>query len=66
MMRVNTLVMHLEPDQAYALIEFIDQLRERLLESYGDNIKAMLQEATAQTSRDEDDDGNDVNDHDPF
>jgi len=62
-MRVNTLVMHLRPEEAHALIEFIDQLRERLLESYGDDIKAMLQEASSQTSRDE---GDDDIDRDPF
>jgi len=60
-LRVTTLVMHLRPDEAHALIEFIDHLRERLLESYGDEIKAMLQEASSQTSRDEDDDEIDRN-----
>ena len=62
-LRVNTLVMHLRPEEAYVLIEFIDQLRERLLESYGDDINAMLQEASSQTSRDEGDEGID---RDPF
>jgi hypothetical protein len=66
MMRVNTLVMHLEPDQAYALIELIDQLKQRLLESYGDDIQAMLQEASALTSRDESDEHDDELDRDPF
>ncbi len=61
-LRVNTLVMHLRPEEAHVLIEFIDQLRERLLESYGEEIKAMLQEASSQTSRDE----SDESDRDPF
>ena len=62
-LRVNTLVMHLRPAEAHVLIEFIDQLRERLLESYGDDIKAMLQEASSQASRDE---GDDQIDRNPF
>jgi hypothetical protein len=55
-MRINTLVTHLRPEDAYAVIEFLDQLRAMLLSTYGDEVKAMLQEASqrATSSRNED------------
>jgi len=45
-MRVNTIVTHLRAEEAFALIEFLDQVREVLLRTYGDDVKAMLQEAS--------------------
>lgn len=45
-MRVNTIITHLSPEEAITLIEFLDQVREVLMQTYGDNIKTMLQEAT--------------------
>jgi len=47
-MRVNKIVTHFGPGDAYAIIEFIDQLRDMLLQAYGDDIRVMLQEASAQ------------------
>lgn len=45
-MRVHTLVTHLQAEDAYQLVEFIDQLRDILIQSYGEEIKAMLQAAS--------------------
>lgn len=45
-MRVNTIVTHLRPEDAYTLIEFLDQLRDMLMQTYGDEMKTMLQEAS--------------------
>lgn len=44
-MRVNKIVTHLRPEDAYTLIEFLDQLRDVLMETYGDDVRVMLQEA---------------------
>jgi hypothetical protein len=38
-------VTHLRPEEALALIELLDQLRDVLIQSYQDGIRAMLQEA---------------------
>jgi hypothetical protein len=45
-MRISTLVTHLRPEDAYTLVEFLDQLRDMLMRTYGDEMKAMLQEAS--------------------
>ena len=37
---------HLRPEDATTLIEFLDQLRDVLMQNYGDEIMAMLQEAS--------------------
>jgi len=42
----NTIITHLSPEEAIMLIEFLDQVREVLMQTYGDNIKTTLQEAT--------------------
>jgi len=44
-MRVNTIVTHLRAEDAYTTIDFLDQLRSMLVQTYGDEITAMLQEA---------------------
>ena len=44
-MRVNKIVTHLQPGEAYTLIEFLDQLRDVLMQTYGDDIEVMLKEA---------------------
>ena len=54
-MRVNTLVTHLRPEDAYTLIEFLDQLRAALMQTYGDEIRALLQEASPLEPRDTND-----------
>ena len=47
-MRVNQITTHLRPEDAYTLIEFLDQLREMLMQTYGDEIVALLQVASQQ------------------
>jgi hypothetical protein len=48
MMRTHRLTTYLQAEEACTLIEFLDQLRDMLLEAYGDDITAMLQQASAQ------------------
>ena len=43
-MRIHQFVTYLHPLEAYALIGFLDQLRDTLMQSYGDDINAALQE----------------------
>ena len=47
-MRVSQITTHLRPEDAYTLIEFLDQLRAMLMQTYGDEIVALLQEASQQ------------------
>ncbi len=49
-MRVNRIVTHLQPGEAYTLVEFLDQLREMLMQTYGEDIASMLQEASQHDS----------------
>lgn len=49
-MRVNTFVTHLRPEDATTLIEFLGQLHDVLMRNYGDEIMAMLQEASTRKS----------------
>jgi hypothetical protein len=52
-LRVHKLTTYLQPEEAYTLIEFLDQMRDVLLLAYGDDITAMLKQASApQGSRD--------------
>ena len=44
-MRVNQITTYLRPEDAYTIIAFLDQLREMLMQTYGDEIVALLQEA---------------------
>ena len=55
-MRINTIVTHLRPDDAHTLIEFLDQLRAMLQQTYGREIEAMLQECCTQHMAGADDD----------
>lgn len=43
-MRVHQIVTHLRPEDAYTLIEFLDQLRDMLMQTYSDEIRIFLQE----------------------
>jgi hypothetical protein len=45
-MRVHKITTHLRAEEALTIIEFLDQLRERLLQTYGDEIKSLLQDAS--------------------
>jgi hypothetical protein len=42
-MRTHKLTTYLQVQEACTLIEFLDQVREVLLQAYGDDIIAMLQ-----------------------
>jgi hypothetical protein len=58
--RIHTLATHLRPDEAFTLIEFLDQLRDVLMDTYGDDIGVMLRQASApptSTGGDGDSDG---------
>ncbi|MCY0915650.1 hypothetical protein [Massilia antarctica] len=55
-MRINTIITHLRPDDAHTLIEFLDQLRTVLMQTYGCEIEAMLQECCTQHTENADDD----------
>lgn len=46
-MRTHKLATYLRPEDACILIEFLDQVRDRLMQAYGDDITAMLQKASA-------------------
>jgi len=43
-MRVSKIVTYLRPEDAYTIVEFLDQLRDMLMQTYGDDIKEFLQE----------------------
>jgi hypothetical protein len=45
-MRVNQITTHLRPEDAHTIVEFLDQLREMLMQTYGDEIVALLQETS--------------------
>lgn len=47
---------HLRADEALTLIEFLDQLRDVLMHTYGDEVKAMLQQASQREPGDRGDD----------
>ena len=47
-MRLNQITTHLRPEDAHTIIEFLDQLRAMLMQTYGDEIVALLQEASQQ------------------
>ena len=49
-MRLGTIVTHFRPEDAFNVIELLDQLRDLLLNTYGDDIKTMLQEASHRES----------------
>ena len=49
-MRVHRIITHLRPEEAYTLVEFLDQLHDVLMQTYGDDITTMLQEASQHDS----------------
>jgi hypothetical protein len=55
-MHINTIVTHFRPEDAYTLIEFLDQLRAVLMQTYGDEMRTLLQEASPREPRVEFDD----------
>jgi hypothetical protein len=44
-MRILPLALHLPPEQALTLVELLDQLRDLLVEAYGDDIAALQRAA---------------------
>ena len=44
--RIHPLSTHLQPEEALTLIEFLDLLRDVLMQAYGDDITQLLQQAT--------------------
>jgi len=60
-MRVHKFTTHLRPEEAYTLIEYLDMLRDVLMEAYGDEITALLREPE-QHEVDSRDDGIDADD----
>ena len=47
-LRIIKIVTSLRPEDAYTLVEFLDQLREVLARTYGPEIMAMMQQVAAQ------------------
>jgi len=45
-MRVNILVTHLNADEAHTLIAFLDQLREVLMNTYGNDIATLWEDSS--------------------
>jgi len=45
-MRVHKLTTCLRAENAYTIIEFLDQFRDMLMLTYGDEIRTMLQQAS--------------------
>jgi hypothetical protein len=52
-MRVLRLATHLRPEEALTIVELLDQLRDSLMLVYGDDIGAMLRQASAQPATSE-------------
>ena len=50
-MRIIKIVTHLRPEDAHTLIEFLDDVRDTLMQTYGAEIRAMLKEATTREAR---------------
>jgi hypothetical protein len=44
-MRILPLALHLPPEQALTLVELLDQLRDLLVEAFGDDIAALQRAA---------------------
>ena len=45
-MRVIKIVTHLQPEDVHTLIAFLDDVRDTLMQTYGAEIRTMLQQAT--------------------
>ena len=45
-MRIIKIVTRLRPEDAHTLIEFLDDARDTLMQAYGWEIRAILQQAT--------------------
>lgn len=47
-MRIIKMATRLRAEDAHTLIEFLDDLRDTLMQTYGAEIRAMLQDATTE------------------
>ncbi len=63
-MKLTQLKTHWTADDAYAVISFLDELRDVLWAAYGDDIIAMQRDALAEHA--DDVDACDINDNIPF
>jgi hypothetical protein len=45
-MRIHKFATYLRPEDAYSIVEFLDQVRDMLMQTYGNEIRTMLQEAS--------------------
>jgi hypothetical protein len=63
-MHVHKLTTYLQAEEACTLIEFLDQVRDMLMQAYGDDITAMLQQASSPQQQREP--GDLLDDGDPF
>jgi hypothetical protein len=45
-MRIFRLPVHLQPEEAHTLLQFIDQLRDELMFHYANDIATMLKQAS--------------------
>lgn len=52
-MRIHKIITHFGPEEAYTLIDFLDQLRAVMIQSYGDEIAHMLQQTQQPFTADE-------------
>ena len=51
-MRILPLALHLPPEQALTLLELLDQLRDLLVDAYGDDIAALQRTAAVRSTCD--------------
>lgn len=61
-MKLMQLKTHWNADEAHAVISFLDELRELLWATYGDDIIEMLQDATSHNVQGDDPDDPEFND----
>jgi ABC-type protease/lipase transport system fused ATPase/permease subunit len=52
-MRVHRLVTYMQAEEAYTVVEFLDQIRAVLIQTYGKEITRMLQQTQARASHDD-------------
>ncbi len=52
-MKVTRLYTHWSPAEAHTIIEFMDHLRDQIVESYGDEIANLMREACVAQDLDE-------------
>ena len=61
-MKLTQLKTHWDASDAYAIITFLDELKEVLCIAYAEDIEAMLQESAVQNQQNHEEDRNEEND----